>query len=82
MYKTPSKSTSIFDYNVKIIELFEENQSKPTKVQMTAENEKNWLIKYYDIKGNLIALNAAFFISLFIFILFVCMTFWSLLYAP
>ena len=52
MYKTPSKSTSIFDYNVKIIELFEENQSKPTKVQMTAENHNNWLIKYYDIKGN------------------------------
>ena len=52
MYKIPSKSTSIFDYNVKIIELFEKNQSKPTKVQMTAENEKNWLIKYYDIKGN------------------------------
>jgi len=47
-----SKSTSIFDYNVKIVELFKENEKIANKVQMTAENEKNWLIKYYDVKGN------------------------------
>ena len=47
-----SKSTSIFDYNVKIIELFKENEKIASKVQMTAENEKNWLIKYYDVNGN------------------------------
>jgi len=47
-----SKSTSIFDYNVKIVELFKENEKIASKVQMTAENEKNWLIKYYDVKGN------------------------------
>jgi hypothetical protein len=47
-----SKSTSIFDYNVKIVELFKENEKIASKVKMTAENEKNWLIKYYDVKGN------------------------------
>ena len=48
----PSKSTRLFDYHVTIVELFKKDEKVASKVQMTAENQENWLIKYYDVKGN------------------------------
>tara|TARA_R100001463_G_scaffold127245_2_gene185243 strand:+ start:1274 stop:1501 length:228 start_codon:yes stop_codon:yes gene_type:complete len=46
------RSTNLLGYDVQIVELFEEGNPRPTRVRMTAENDKNWVIKYYDINTN------------------------------
>ena len=42
-------STNLIGYTVKIQELFEHNNSKPTKIKVYAENMDNVLIKTYKI---------------------------------
>ena len=45
-------STNLIGYEVKIQELFEDNNSKPTKIKVYAENVDNVLIKTYRVNHN------------------------------
>ena len=45
-------STNLMGYEVKIQELFEDNNSKPTKIKVYAENVDNVLIKTYRVNHN------------------------------
>ena len=45
-------STNLMGYEVKIQELFEHNNSKPTKIKVYAENVDNVLIKTYRVNHN------------------------------
>lgn len=43
-------NTNLMGYSVRIEELFEYGNSKPTKLKVYCENVDNWLIKTYRIK--------------------------------
>jgi hypothetical protein len=43
-------STNLIGYTVKIQELFEQGNPKPTKIKVYCESVENWLIKTYRIK--------------------------------
>ena len=45
-------STNLMGYEVKIQELFENNNPKPTKIKVYAENVDNVLIKTYRVNHN------------------------------
>jgi len=48
-----SKTTTIFDYQVKITELFDNPKSStPTRIKFQGESSKNWIVKFYKINGN------------------------------
>ena len=43
-------NTNLIGYSIRIQELFENNNTKPTKIKAYCESAENWLIKTYRIK--------------------------------
>ena len=43
-------NTNLMGYSIRIQELFENNNLKPTKIKVYCESVENWLIKTYRIK--------------------------------
>jgi len=43
-------NTNLMGYSIRIQELFENNNPKPTKIKVYCESVENWLVKTYRIK--------------------------------
>ena len=47
-----SYSTNLMGYSIRIQELFEKGESKPTKIKVYCESVENWLVKTYKIDNS------------------------------
>jgi len=47
-----SYSTNLMGYSIRIQELFEKGNSKPTKIKVYCESVENWLVKTYKIDNS------------------------------
>ena len=45
-------STNLMGYSIRIQELFEKGNSKPTKIKVYCESVENWLVKTYKIDNS------------------------------